>query len=235
MALDDLHTWRIGQDGNCKEFDAAVHSHVDNLLSKHSILEPDEKNVKDLFRSLNGAHDGYQNAWKHAQAHGLDDPAVSPVEAAATKEGWKLSVANLHAERNKVVRVLKAIWRARAGEGRFDFGFCVCGERPGGRSTVVPVGRAKLSTGGVTTIEPVGRAGPSTGGVTIFVVKCGEPGHQQEVLRLFMPMGRAGPSTGGVATFVPVGRAGLSTGGPRFRTTTQAPMTSRLSPSQLLQ
>ena len=128
MALDDLHTWRIGQDGNCKEFDAAVHSHVDNLLSKHSILEPDEKNVKDLFRSLKGAHDGYQNAWKHAQAHGLDDPAVSPVEAAAAKEGWKLSLANLHAERNKVVRVLKAIWRPRAGEGRFDFGFCVCGE-----------------------------------------------------------------------------------------------------------
>ena len=96
MALDDLHTWRIGQDGNCKEFDAAVHSHVDNLLSKHSNLEPDEKNMMDLFRSLKGAHDGYQNAWKHAQAHGLDDPAVSPVEAAAAKEGWKLSVANLH-------------------------------------------------------------------------------------------------------------------------------------------
>ena len=114
MALDGLHTWRIGQDGNCKEFDAAVHSHVDNLLSNHSILEQDEKNVKDVFRSLKGAHDCSQNAWKHAQAHSLDDPDVSSVEAAAAKEGWELSLANLHAERIKSVRVLKAMWRSRA-------------------------------------------------------------------------------------------------------------------------
>ena len=74
--------------------------------------------------------------------------------------------------------------------------FCFSGERraiDGRGSPVCPVERVGLSTGGGTTVDPVGRAEPSTEGVTTFVLECGEPGNQQEELRLFIPMGRCGP------------------------------------------
>ena len=122
MALADLQTWMIREGGNYKNLDTAVHAFVDNLLFNHSTWGDVRVGVKDLFGSLVGAHGSCHDAWKHARAHDLNDQDVHPIEAASAKQGWELALGHFQVEKDKVVRVLKALWRGRVTKVGFDFG-----------------------------------------------------------------------------------------------------------------